>query len=315
MWKDIKNLEWVEIVLWYNCNYNCYFCFEWKIKNKWDEIKKTKIINTIKQWFLNGKKFIIFSWWEPTIYKDLLYYISFSKKIWYKKIILHTNWTWISDMNYLINLYNNWLTWVIISIHWYWKISNLITWNANSFDFLNKSLINSSIIKNKDFNFSIDTNTVINKLNIKNLLILMKYLVKFPITRRMITLPYSLFSFDNSIKLKIFPKMNVIINELNEVLDFVFLNNIKDVVVEAIPFCFFDSKYWQFIEKNYRTKKNVYLPDSFFIKNMSSNDHYSLWKIKLKTCFNCSKNSNCIGLSEDYFNLYKNSTILNPIYF
>ncbi len=316
--EDIKKLEWLEIFLSYSCNYKCIFCFENKIRWREKKYNNDEILSLILSWYRKWKRFIVFSWWEPTLNDNLEEYISYSKKIWFKKIIIHTNWTKTSNFLYLKGLYNRWLTWIIFSFHWYWIFSNLITKNNNSFKYLNKSLINASIIKKQlDNSFTIDTNTVINKINVNNLFILFKYFSRFPITRRMLTFPYSMFWYSIKELTEVFPDFSLLLKELKKILDYSIENNIVDVVVEAIPYCFFDKKYWGFIEKNYRSRKNVFIPEDnniFFIKNYHNIDiqHYTWWKVKRKSCMSCIKNNICLGISEDFLVINKD-VILTPI--
>ncbi len=308
--KDIKNLEGVEIFLWYKCNYKCTFCFENKIRGLEKWYLERDIYFLIKEWYKNWKRFILFSWWEPTLDINLVKYIKYSKKIGYIKILIHTNWTKTSDFFYLKELFNNGLNWIILSFHWFWEISNLVTKNNKSFYYLNKSLINVSKIRRINNSFTIDTNTVINKINYKNLLILFKYFSKFPIIRRMITFPYSMFNFTDLELNRIFPNIELLVVEINKILDYCIKKNINDVVVEAIPYCFFEKKYWRFIEKNFRSSKKVYIPEDNnlkILKNYHDIDlqHYTWWKIKFKDCKKCVKNDICLGISEDYLKVDK----------
>ena len=118
--QDIKELDWLEIFLGYKCNYKCLFCFENKLRFH----EKTNIVEDtmklITDWYNLWKKFIIFSWGEPTLYKDLYLYVTFSKKIWYEKILIHTNWTQTCNFDYLLKLHKSRLTGIIFSYHWYW---------------------------------------------------------------------------------------------------------------------------------------------------------------------------------------------------
>ena len=309
--EDIKILEWLEIFLWYKCNYKCNFCFENKFRGleKWYSDKDIYFL--IHEWYKNWKKFILFSWWEPTLDINLVKYIRFSREIGYMKILIHTNWTKTSNFYYLKELFDNGLTWIILSFHWFWEISNLITKNKRSFFYLNKSLINASKIKTIDNSFTIDTNTVINKYNYKNLLILFKYFSKFPIIRRMITFPYSMFNFDSLELKKIFPNIKESVKEINKVLDYCLKYEINDTVVEALPYCLFEKRYWKFIEKNFRSSKKVCIPEDNnleVLKNYHDIDlqHYTWWKIKFKSCRKCVKYNICLWISEDYLKVNKN---------
>lgn len=301
--KDIKQLEWIEIFLWYKCNYRCFFCFENKIREQDEQKLKSEIEEIILNWFNSWKKFIIFSWGEPTLYNELPNYIKYSKEIWYERILIHTNWTRTSDMLYLEELYYLWLNWIVFSFHWFWGISDIVTKNDNSFYNLNKSLINASKIKKIDNNFSIDTNTVLNKYNINSIEVLFKYFLKFPIQRRMFTLPYSMYFYTTSEKKMVFPNLWDLILNLKKILDYSSINNIQDVVIEAIPYCIFEKKYWKYIEKNYRSKKNVSIPSDSVANSITDEQHYTWWKIKFPECIKCIKNNECFWFSENFYEI------------
>lgn len=306
--KDIKELEWLEIFLWYKCNIKCNFCYQKDLRFKFKEnIKKEEILKLLNIWFSNWKRFVIFSWWEPTLDNNLWFYINYSKKLWYRHIRVHTNWFRFKEYNYLENLYNKWLTWVTISVHWYKWVHDSITTVKWSFKTIFKALINFQKLKNIDNNFVFDTNTVICKQNYNNLLILFKFLIKFSISRRMIVYPYNIELSNIKLKL-ILPIGNEYLNEINKISEYIFQNNITDFVLETIPYCLIKKKYWNYIEKNYKTDKKTYYIDWEKEKNLQ----YFIWKIKYKECQKCIKNNKCYWFSNDYHNLYWKPNF-NPI--
>lgn len=300
---DIKNQEWLEIFLWYKCNIKCNFCYQKDLRKKnIKNIEKEEVLGLLQNWVKNWKKFIIFSWWEPTLDINLLYYISFARELWYEHIRIHTNWWWFRNYDYLEKLYENWLTWVTLSIHWYWKIQDLISWFQWNFDFLLKALINFEKLKRKDKKFIFDTNTVICKQNYRFLLQLFKFLQKFSITRRMLTFPYNINNL-NDIKY-IFPNNLNFLEEVNKLLDFILQNNVKDFVLETLPYCLIDKKYWIFIEKNFKTDKWIFRLNDNNITNEKWVNHYFMWKYKFSECDFCLKKYSCFGFSENFIKFY-----------
>lgn len=306
---DIKNQEWLEIFLWYRCNIKCDFCYQNDLRREFrNNIWKDYVFKLLKEWRNNKKEFVIFSGWEPTLDKNLPDYIKFSKELWYNNIRVHTNGWWFRNIDYLEDLYRKWLTWVTISIHWYWKVQDLISWIDWNFDYILRALINFEKLKIKDKSFIIDTNTVICRLNYNNLIILYKFLLKFSITRKMLTYPYNLKNDIFYLK-KILPPKDDFLIEVEKLLEFINYKKVNDFVVESIPYCIINKKYWDYIEKNYKTNKDVFLLNSFSEWKM----HYFIWKLKFDECKKCKKYDNCYWFSYNFISFYW-KWYLNVIY-
>lgn len=296
---DIKNQEWLEIFLWYRCNIKCNFCYQKDLRKEFiRNIEKEEVLKLLENWIKDWKRFIIFSWWEPTLDLNLSYYISFARGLWYEHIRVHTNWWWFSKYEYLEDLYKKWLTWVTISVHWYWKVQDLISWVKWNFDFLLKALINFEKLKRKDKRFVFDTNTVICKQNYRFLFHLFRFLQKFSITRRMLVFPYHIDRNSNELK-NILPNNFEFLSEIEKVLEFMHKIRTKDFVLETLPYCMINEKYWWFIEKNFKTDKEVYYIDGKKDKKLQ----YNIWKIKYLECKKCSKNDICFWFSQDFLQI------------
>lgn len=79
---DYKRLE---IYTWFTCNHKCIFCIEYaNMKREWnnkvskEEIMK-KLLKYRKQWYNH----VTFLWWEPFIHKIFNFALLFAKKLWY----------------------------------------------------------------------------------------------------------------------------------------------------------------------------------------------------------------------------------------
>lgn len=99
----------------YKCNSNCVFCFTW------NRIKTEKtFLDIIKTLIILRKKWLVvvsFSWWEPTLHKDLNKIIQYTRRLWYTKIHLVSNWSKFSNKEYLIQLIKSGLNIFTISLH------------------------------------------------------------------------------------------------------------------------------------------------------------------------------------------------------
>lgn len=305
---DIKEQEWLEIFLWYICNIKCSFCYQKDLRRRFSKnIEKIEVERLLKEGIEKEKKFVIFSGGEPTLDKNLWFYIGLAKDLGYEHIRVHTNGWWFRDFWYLKDLYKKWLTWVTLSVHWYGKIQDLISWVKWNFNYILQSLINFEKIKREDRNFIIDTNTVICKLNYKNIPTLVKFLRYFSITRWQIVLAYSLWLFSNFEKTKIVPTYEEIIPFLKESIN-IAQENKKKFVLENIPYCVVEKDYWFAISENIKIQKESILVDKWNVWNTNTN-----WMQNSKKCEKCSMSSKCRWLPIDYFKVHWDN-ILKTIY-
>lgn len=301
---DIKNQEWLEIFLWFRCNIKCEFCYQKDLRKEFiKNISKEEVFKMIENWIKNWKRFIIFSGWEPTIDINLPSYIKFAKEQGYEHIRVHTNWWWFRNYEYLEDLYKNWLTWVTLSIHWYEGVHDFVTQVRWSFDIIKKSLINFEKIKKKYSNFILDTNTVVCRNNYKNISKLIKFLSYFSVTRWQIVLTYSLELFSKREKKYIIPSYTEIIPFLKKSIDISFLEN-KKFVLENIPFCVIEKKYWYSIIDNIKINK-----DSITINEWNAWNTNLRWVYKSEKCHNCKMKEKCRWIPIDYYEIYWDSEL------
>ena len=79
------------------CNFNCCFCADSKEVRNQEDFSYSELIKNLKK---NRKKFdnLCITGGEPTVYKNLLEYISYAKdKCKYKHIVLNTNGFLLAD--------------------------------------------------------------------------------------------------------------------------------------------------------------------------------------------------------------------------
>lgn len=305
---DIKNLEWLEIFLWYACNVKCSFCYQKDLRLEYkNNIEKEKVLNLIDDWFNQWKRFIIFSWWEATLDKNLSYYIWYAKNKGFEHIRVHTNGFWFKKYDYLQNLFDQWLTGVIISVHWFGKIHDSISRAPGSFQNILKALINFEKLKAIEPSFVFDTNTVICKQNYKYLEKLIVLLSKFTITRGQLVMPYTLDLFTHQEKLNLIPEFKNCIPYIIKLLD-IWVNNNKRFVIENIPFCKIANHYWMHIIDNIKTIKDAVTLSDTYKSNLDDS-----WMKKWNDCQKCIMNNVCKWVPQDYFKIYPD-TELKPIY-
>jgi MoaA/NifB/PqqE/SkfB family radical SAM enzyme len=160
----------------YKCNWRCKFCNVLKTNNFWEkDVTKEEVIYKIlelsRKYTSTERKNIIlsFSWWEPTLNKNLLKYIELAKKIWIWGIQIQTNWTKLFKQKYFIlKLIDVWLDEIFLAQHswneeinknlWsFYNIDDFISWvkYVKEFDIHHKIQISFNIVVNKINLFSI----------------------------------------------------------------------------------------------------------------------------------------------------------------
>lgn len=288
MWE----LNWIEIFLWYSCNLRCIFCFQKDLRFKDSKfVPYEYVLEIINKWVIEWKKSIIFSGWESTLDPNLLKYIKYCSENGFVDIRVHTNWLTFSDKQLLEKYISFWMNWVIISIHWYWKIHDYLVWFDWAFEKVKKTLLNLMEIKQKDYKFVIDTNTVLNKYNYNNLDKLFKFLAYFPITRSQIVQLYSLYLFNITEKRNLYISYENFSKELWKIYA---LN--KNITLENFPFCKINKAYWWLITKRQKYGNEAY---------------WNMWEwfeesdcTYFKDCSLCHYKTECSWIPKDYLSIF-----------
>lgn len=157
----------------YKCNWKCKFCNVLKTNNFWEKDVTNKeiiyqILNLVKKYSLEQRQYLIlsFSWWEPTLNKNLLNYIKLAKYIGIWIVEIQTNWTKLfKDKEYIKDLIRVWLNEIFLAQHswddsinkelWsFYKIEDFIDWT--------KYILENSIHEK----ISIYLNIVVTKINL-----------------------------------------------------------------------------------------------------------------------------------------------------
>jgi len=304
---NIKKLEGVEVFLWYMCNLDCEFCFQRDLRKnffKWKEFDTDYVKFFLEKARKENKEFVIFSGWEPTLRTDLSELVDFARKIGYKEIKVHSNWYKISEEDYLRDLYNKWLTGLIISVHGIWKNQDLISKRKWNFIFLNKALINVKKLIKEDPSFTLDTNTVICSKNISSFLHIFLYLFKFHIQRSQIAYPVSLFNFSLKEKKKILLPYKMIIPIVEKVL-ILSKKFGRKIVIQGFPYCVVPPSLWPFCEHDDNTDM-----ESLSLVNYTLTRDATYDNIKLEKCKLCKFYNKCKGIPKDYYEFFWDNDII-----
>ncbi len=303
--EDIKDLEGLEIFLWYACNVRCVFCYQKDLRFKYkNNLTQSEVETLLRDGFEQWKRFVIFAWGEPTLDKNLPHYISFAKSQWYKHIRIHTNWFRLKDTSYVSDLYERWLTGVIFSFHWYGKLHDDITQSPSSFANLDAAIRNVDDIISQDTTFVLDVNTVLYKWNYRELLKLFLYLGKFKITRCQLNYCSSLELFTNSEKKDLMVEYKDSLPYIKKILYISKKIKLK-VVIDNIPYCVIEETYYPFIKDNIKNDRVSHLV------TWEKRDDYAATydSVQTETCKDCIFSGKCMWIPRDYYELFWDSCL------
>lgn len=285
-------MDGIEIFLWFACEQKCSFCFQKDLRYENPKFLDSSLVfDLIKKWYRNKKTSIIFSWGEATLDKNLLDYIAYSKKIWFNDIRVHTNGLKFADNESLLKFYNTGMTWVIISIHWYGKIHDILVWYDSAFEKVKKTLVNITKIIQNNNNFTLDTNTVLTRTNYNSLHLLTKFLAYFPINRSQIVQLYSLYLFSWNEKKKLY----ITYKEFEPYLSKIFPSKLN-ITFENFPLCKLDKAYWDSVLTRKKYNNDAYGNIGEWLEDSDCTF--------IESCSICKKRDSCTWIPKDYLENY-----------
>ena len=288
--------KWVEIFLWYTCHLKCKFCFQKDLRETSPDFIERKEVEKIIYTGIKTSDFIVFSWGEALLDKNLLSYIRLCKTVWYKDIRVHTNGLSFASDNLLRKFVDAWMNGVVVSIHGYARVHDILVSLDGAFKKVTRTLINLGKVKKQYPHFVIDTNTVVSPYNRGNLFTLFSFLSRFPITRSQIVQLYSLFLFSPQEKKQLYVKYEDFEKELWKILNTIKMN----ITLENFPFCKVDKKYWKYIEERQRYNNDAYGNMWEWLEESSTTF--------LENCKSCCKKDICTGVPKDYIQVYPKET-------
>jgi len=308
----------------YKCNWSCKFCNVLKTNNYWKrDITYKEVISKILLLIRKYSKkelanlILSFSWWEPTLDDNLLYYVKLAKLIWVWKVQIQTNWTRLfKDKNYINKLIAVWLDEIFLAQHswdnyinkdlWcYFSVSDFIDW---------VKYIKDNNIYNK---ISICLNIVITKINIYSIYNYIKFLLdiwfisimssKSDNWKSMHEISFWLVQPNWYAKInkdKVLLKFNK--KELNEIKKIVKLcetnNIVPDFHFTSPPLCILE--YPEYNLEYSRLKQLKYDKDKWIINKWNLDSYKWLWKEKQKfdECKKCKYNNYCLWFYKNWVN-------------
>jgi len=307
----------------YRCNWKCKFCNVIKTNNFWENDISNKeviynILKLIEKYSLKERNNLIlsFSWWEPTLNKNLLNYIKLAKSIWIWTIEIQTNWTKLfKENNYINNLIAAWLDEIFLAQHSSdEEINNKLGVYYSIDDFKNwlKYIKDNKI----DKKISIYLNIVVTKINIFQLYAYIKFLLKIwfvdiiPIRTHRDKKNTHKISFwycqpnwyaeiNKTQVLLDFSDKQVI--EIEKIVDLCKKNNIlPDFHFTSPPLCVLD--YPEYNLEYSRLRKLENNKKTWNVNEWNLESYKWLWKEKQKfnQCIKCNNNNYCLWFYKNW---------------
>ena len=276
----------IEIILSWACNNNCIFCSEDELKKI--AIKKNKFTRSyeelkkdIENYANKGYNHITFLGGEPTIHKDIIKIINFTKTKGFKTIFITTNGRMLSNKNFANKIISAGLNEVCISIHGTYEIHNKMTRSSNSY---NQAI---QALNNLNGKIKLMTNSVITKENMNNLPSLMKILNEYKLERCAVAYPLlrgNMLNNEIPTYSDVYPHLKEIIKASRHKIK---ISNVPSCMLRDIENNSDDIEY---DERDYKSALN----------DSGKRFEDGIDEIKIKKCEICKFNNYCRGIPREY---------------
>jgi MoaA/NifB/PqqE/SkfB family radical SAM enzyme len=155
------------IVAGYSCSNNCRFCYDGGYKRTLPDMTTQQIKSELREARKRGSTFVDILGGEPTIRRDILQLIRYSKRLGFSKISVTTNGKMFYYKEFAKRMIDAGLNSTVFSIHGHTpELHDYLTRSKNSYLYATQGMSNLKALS-KDF--YICTNTVIIRDNYKHL--------------------------------------------------------------------------------------------------------------------------------------------------
>jgi len=287
----------IDIKTGFQCNNYCKFCIQgdkrFHKKNKTTE----EIKEILKQ---NSDKFegVVFTGGEVTIRKDIFEIVSFARSCGYKLVQIQTNGRMFFYIDFCKKLIEAGANEFGPAIHGSTKeIHDGLTRSDGSFKQTLQGIHNL-----KKLNQRITTNTVITKINYKDLPNIAKMLSEIGVRQYQFAFMHINRIIQNDKKLieEIVPRYKEVKSSVEQGLQIGIDSNIR-VMAEAFPYCTLDEQYHSYISENY-------IPETIIVEDDLKTDFKKMKKdgakLKGEKCKNCKFYEKCEGPWCDYAEIF-----------
>lgn len=285
-----------DVKVWFACNNMCSFCVQWDKRTKYPPRSLDEIKKILDDEYKNWSRGLVFTWWEPTVHKNLTEAIEYAKKLWYEQIQIQSNWRNFEKLDYVKELINAWVTEFWPSIHWFKKETHdKLVWAKWAWEQVIKGLINLKNLKQY-----VVINSVVTKANYKEIPELASLLVKLWVNQFQFAFVHILGSADKN-KDTVVPKKSEAIPYIKKWLD-IWKTAWVICMTEALPFCLMQWYEWAIAEYNFMPETTVV--DAEYRTESYADYRWNEWKAKREECKKCSKYKICEWPWKEYPLIY-----------
>jgi len=150
------------LLLWYECNNNCRFCYCADKRGKW-EMSTEQAKKELAEGLERGCSFVDFNGGEPSLRKDIFELVAHAKKLGYGTIALTSNGRMFHYRDFCSRITEAGLNHVVLSVHGHTpELHDYMTRSTGSYQQVTRGMKN---IRESKPDIYICTNTVITRMN------------------------------------------------------------------------------------------------------------------------------------------------------
>jgi MoaA/NifB/PqqE/SkfB family radical SAM enzyme len=284
-----------DVKVWFACNNHCTFCVQWNKRQKFKPRTFSEIKSILETEYNEWARYVVFTWWEPTVHPNLVESVDYAKKLWFIQIQIQSNGTNFDKIDYVKKLISAGVTEFSPSIHWFhkhthdlqvqtpWAWERVIQWIINL-----KKLWQLVVI-----------NSVITQTNYTEIPKLASLLIKLWVDQFQFAFVHILWTAQKN-KQVVVPKKTEVIPYVHKALDLAKSAGIP-AFTEAIPYCLMQWYEWA-IAENIMPETTVH--DAEYIIESYADYRWAEWKIKREECKQCSKYKLCEWPWKEYPEMY-----------
>ncbi|MDD5769982.1 MAG: radical SAM protein [Candidatus Gracilibacteria bacterium] len=286
----------VDVKVGFACNNHCNFCVQGDKRYKFKPRTLQEIKDILKDEFKNGSLGVVFTGGEPTVHPDLIECVKYAKKLGFVSIQIQSNGRNFADLEYVKKLINAGVSEFGPSIHGFNKETHdKQVGSPGSWEQVIKGIINL-----KNLNQIVIINSVITKINYKEIPELASLLIKLGVNQFQFAFVHILGSAEKN-KQEVVPKKSDAIPYIKKALD---IGKKAGIIcmTEAIPFCLMQGYEWAIAEYNFMPETTVV--DAEYRTESYADYRWNEGKAKREECKKCSKYQICEGPWKEYPEIY-----------
>ena len=294
-----KNLQIFEVLIWYACNANCFFCSNdpvWRSVNPRSVRERTsEVLKQIYEAKKKGFQILGLTGGEPTIYPDIFKVLAFAKNLGFQTIRIQTNAIRLSDIDFCKKIIAAGVNFVKFSISSHKAaVHDYQSQVPGNFEMNMKALDNLAKLE-----VSTEVNTVITKMNYKFIPQFVAKMSEKRISRLVIISP----RYTGRMATR--PDMHVTLTQsqpyIQEAIDLAKDLGMANVIVLNVPLCFMTG-YENHVAERSPFNVEVSTPMGGQIQRVQEN--LDTGKVKSAVCQKCRYDKECNGVWREYAHFF-----------